>query len=57
MSTFLKTLRGGASAEELAQLAQLVSRLDTQRASLEQLVRHADRSIGQLQRLTRSASG
>ncbi|MBK6781916.1 MAG: hypothetical protein IPG75_20615 [Gemmatimonadetes bacterium] len=52
MSTFLKTLRGGASAEELAQLAQLVSRLDTQRASLEQLVQHADRSIGQLQRLS-----
>ncbi|MBK7923494.1 MAG: hypothetical protein IPJ95_07645 [Gemmatimonadetes bacterium] len=34
------------------QLAQLVSRLDTQRAGLEQLVRSADRSIGQLRRLS-----
>src|SRR5690606_7629385 len=51
MATFLKNLRGGANAEELAQLAQLVQRLDSQHLSLEQLVQHADRSIGQLQRL------
>src|SRR5690606_41320805 len=51
MATFLKNLRGGANAEELAQLAQLVQRLDSQHLSLEQPVQHADRSIGQLQRL------
>lgn len=51
MGTFLKSLRKNASAEDLAELQQLVARLDTQKTSLEQLVQHADRSIGQLQRL------
>ena len=51
MGTFLRNLRKGASSEDLAELQQLVSRLDSQRTALEQLVQHADRSIGQLQRL------
>ena len=48
---FLSNLRRNGSAEDLAELQQLVTRLDSQRGSLEQLVQHADRSIGQLQRL------
>ncbi len=51
MAAFLSNLRRSGSAEDLAELQQLVSRLDGQRSSLEQLVQHADRSIGQLQRL------
>lgn len=48
---FLSNLRRNGSTEDLAELQQLVTRLDSQRTSLEQLVQHADRSIGQLQRL------
>jgi chromosome segregation ATPase len=51
MGTFLRNLRRSASSDDLAELQQLVSRLDNQRDSLEKLVQHADRSIGQLQRL------
>ncbi|HXW97270.1 MAG TPA: hypothetical protein VEI47_06755 [Gemmatimonadales bacterium] len=51
MGTFLRNLRKSASSEDLAELQQLVSRLDSQKSSLEQLVQHADRSIAQLQRL------
>jgi chromosome segregation ATPase len=51
MGTFLRNLRRSASSEDLAELQRLVSRLDSQQSSLEQLVQHADRSIGQLQRL------
>jgi DNA repair exonuclease SbcCD ATPase subunit len=51
MSTFLRNLRRSASSEDLAELQQIVSRLDSQRDSLERLTQHADRSIGQLQRL------
>ncbi len=51
MGNFLSNLRRSASSEELAELQRLVARLDTQHSSLEQLVQHADRSIGQLQRL------
>ena len=51
MGTFLRNLRKSASSEDLAELQQLVSRLDSQTHRLEQLVQHADRSIGQLQRL------
>jgi chromosome segregation ATPase len=51
MGTFLRNLRRSGSSDDLAELQQLVSRLDSQRDSLSQLVQHADRSIGQLQRL------
>ncbi|HXI21514.1 MAG TPA: hypothetical protein VNH46_10535 [Gemmatimonadales bacterium] len=52
MGTFLKNLRRNeASAEELAELRSLANRLESQRAKMEELVQHADRSIGQLQRL------
>ena len=51
MGTFLRSLRKSASSEDLVELQQLVTRLDSQRVTLEQLVQHADRSIGQLQRL------
>jgi chromosome segregation ATPase len=51
MGTFLRNLRRSASSEELAELQRLASRLEAQHSSLEQLVQHADRSIGQLQRL------
>ncbi len=51
MAAFLSNLRRSGSAEDLAELQQLVTRLESQRGSLEQLVQHADRSIGQLQRL------
>lgn len=51
MAAFLSNLRRSGSAEDLAELQQLVTRLDSQRSGLEQLVQHADRSIGQLQRL------
>jgi chromosome segregation ATPase len=51
MAAFLSNLRRSGSPDDLAELQQLVTRLDSQRASLEQLVQHADRSIGQLQRL------
>jgi chromosome segregation ATPase len=51
MGTFLRNLRRSASSEDLAELERIVSRLEGQRSSLEQLVQHADRSIGQLQRL------
>ncbi len=52
MATFLSSLRRNGSAEDLAELTQLVTRLESQRSSLDQLVQHADRSIGQLQRLS-----
>jgi chromosome segregation ATPase len=51
MNTFLKHLRRGGTAEELAELQNLVARLETREASLTELVQRAERSIGQLQRL------
>lgn len=51
MAQFLKHLRRGGSDTEVAELQQLATRLETQHHNLGQLVQHADRSIGQLQRL------
>lgn len=52
MAQFLKNLRRGGSDAEVAELQQLAARLETQHHNLGQLVQHADRSIGQLQRLS-----
>ena len=57
MGTFLRNLRRSGSSDDLAELQQLVCRLDSQRDSRSQLVQHADRSIGQLQRLATSVNG
>ncbi|HWA57721.1 MAG TPA: hypothetical protein VG692_10730 [Gemmatimonadales bacterium] len=52
MGAFLQNLRRGAvRGEELAVYQELADRIEGQRAALEELVRHADRSIGQLERL------
>jgi DNA repair exonuclease SbcCD ATPase subunit len=52
MAAFLQNLRRGAvRGEELVVYQELAERLEGQRAALEELVRHADRSIGQLERL------
>jgi len=52
MGAFLQNLRrGGARGEDLAVFQELADRIEGQRAALEELVRHADRSIGQLERL------
>lgn len=51
MAQFLKHLRRSGSDAEVAELQQLATRLETQHHNLGQLVQHADRSIGQLQRL------
>lgn len=48
---FQNLRRGAVRGEELAAYQELADRLEGQRASLEELVRHADRSIGQLERL------
>ena len=52
MATFLRNLRKSGSADELAELQQLATRLESRFATLTELVSHADRSIGQLQRLS-----
>jgi chromosome segregation ATPase len=52
MGAFLQNLRRGAvRGEDVAVFQELADRLEGQRAALEELVRHADRSIGQLERL------
>src|SRR5512143_2117994 len=52
MGAFLQNLRRGAvRGEDLAVFQELADRLEGQRTALEELVRHADRSIGQLERL------
>ncbi|MEO8635811.1 MAG: hypothetical protein ABI587_11095 [Gemmatimonadales bacterium] len=52
MATFLRNLRKSGSTDELAELQQLATRLESRFAALTELVSHADRSIGQLQRLS-----
>lgn len=52
MADFLKNLRSnGKGPDTLTEMRELVARMESQRGSLEHLVQHADRSIGQLQRL------
>ncbi len=52
MATFLRNFRKSGSTDELAELQQLATRLESRFATLTELVSHADRSIGQLQRLS-----
>lgn len=52
MSEFLKNLRGGSGKDDLAAMRELATRMERERNTLEHLVAHADRSIGQLQRLS-----
>src|SRR5262245_11155113 len=52
MGAFLQNLRrGGVRGEELTAFQELADRLEGQQSKLDELVRHADRSIGQLERL------
>ncbi len=51
MAGFLQNLRRTATPDDLVALEKLATRLETQHKALEELTVHADRSIGQLQRL------
>ena len=52
MAGFLQNLRRTGTPDDLAALEKLANRMEAQQKALQELTLHADRSIGQLQRLS-----